>query len=452
MRSLLTTVALLLAAGTAAAAEAPTVLATADGEGALTTCEDCPLKLGGIAKRATLLAREREAAGAALLVDAGNSLFGAETEASKGAVAAELFERLGYDVLNLGWRDFRFGLAATRAAVADRSFAVVSANLRDAESGERLFPASTVVERGGRRILVVGATRRPPEAGAFPWIDRQLAGVEVRAPAAEVKAALDAGPDTDSRILLWYGSPAALRLALGDLLPRFDAVVVGGARPSDLPAGVEPPMAATISRGRSVARVSLGKEPRVEEPRLVASEIEDDPAVAAVVERALAAEEPGPPPLPEGEIGEVPSDLGSVRDVHLHVRGEGEDRAFGVLVLGLDVDDTWNGVRAGRERRLIIADVSVENRIAPDVVIDGGLPEVMQVAETRRQFFLLVNGRRVVPVAPKSLGVEGALPSRFVLRPGDAADGKLVFAVPETGIRTLELRFYPEASLPSSSA
>ena len=71
----------------AAPGDGISLVLTADTEGQVEPCRDCPGQpsLGGLARRATLLAKLRQAHPSLLLVDAGNALFGAESLESQGA-------------------------------------------------------------------------------------------------------------------------------------------------------------------------------------------------------------------------------------------------------------------------------------------------------------------------------------------------------------------------------
>jgi 2',3'-cyclic-nucleotide 2'-phosphodiesterase (5'-nucleotidase family) len=71
-------------------------------------------------------------------VDASNALFGAESLASQGRVVVAAYQVLGYDAVNLSYRDFRRGKAATLALLQDAQFATLSANVLDADTGQPL--------------------------------------------------------------------------------------------------------------------------------------------------------------------------------------------------------------------------------------------------------------------------------------------------------------------------
>ncbi|HEX8915328.1 MAG TPA: hypothetical protein VF796_23445, partial [Humisphaera sp.] len=193
----------------ASAAERPTLLVTADTEGHLGPCAECPAGVGhgGMAKRATLLADLRRQHPDALLVDAGNALFGGDSAASSGKVIAAALDAAGYDAVNVSFRDFRAGRADTLAALAGTKVPAVSCNVLDAATGAPLFKPFVVREVGGRKVAVIGVTDVPAGINVLPHLKRQLAGVRIDPPAAALGRALpNARAEAEQVVLLYYGS------------------------------------------------------------------------------------------------------------------------------------------------------------------------------------------------------------------------------------------------------
>src|SRR5829696_9250821 len=97
----------LLGAATHGADGAGVLLFTADAEGHHAPCAGCPVHrgFGGLPRRATLVAAQREATGGGaavlLLLDAGGALFGPESFESGGRSVVAAYERLQYDAVNL---------------------------------------------------------------------------------------------------------------------------------------------------------------------------------------------------------------------------------------------------------------------------------------------------------------------------------------------------------------
>jgi 2',3'-cyclic-nucleotide 2'-phosphodiesterase (5'-nucleotidase family) len=98
--------------------DAPIAL-TSDTEGQVGPCRDCPAaqELGGLPRRAALLFRLRKEDPSLLLIDAGNFLIGVESVASGGRVMVAAYNALGYDAVNLSYRDFRLGKEETLGAL-----------------------------------------------------------------------------------------------------------------------------------------------------------------------------------------------------------------------------------------------------------------------------------------------------------------------------------------------
>src|SRR5690348_5919892 len=79
---------------------------TADTQGHVGPCQSCPGEkgLGGLARRATLLAELRRREQPLLLVDAGNAFFGDQSLSSGGKVIAAAYDALHYDAVNISYR------------------------------------------------------------------------------------------------------------------------------------------------------------------------------------------------------------------------------------------------------------------------------------------------------------------------------------------------------------
>jgi hypothetical protein len=233
---------------------------TADTEGATAACESCAAGggLGDLPRRATLVAALRHERPGLLLVDSGNALFGPDSLATGGRNIVAAYNELGYDAVNLSYRDFRLGKAATTALTKAARFPFVSANLQDQASG-RLLAAPYVVKRSaGARVALIGVTEIPASVAGLEHVRAQLAGVRVR-PARE---ALDewlpkARAESDRVVLLYYGSAAGLDAVSRRFGEQIAVVLVGGLRPGDLPDRTRPPTAATNERGAAVACIDV---------------------------------------------------------------------------------------------------------------------------------------------------------------------------------------------------
>jgi 2',3'-cyclic-nucleotide 2'-phosphodiesterase (5'-nucleotidase family) len=112
-----------------------------------------------VARRATAIGKERSGSSAVLLLDAGNTLSGQELATrSQGKIIVEAMNKLGYDAMGLGLTDLSIGREALDARSKEASFPIVSANLVDESTGKPILPEYAVIQKGGRKIAIVGIT------------------------------------------------------------------------------------------------------------------------------------------------------------------------------------------------------------------------------------------------------------------------------------------------------
>jgi 2',3'-cyclic-nucleotide 2'-phosphodiesterase (5'-nucleotidase family) len=90
---------------------------TADTQDELQACQDCTLQtqLDELARRSTAVKRLCEENPAVLLVDTGSAFFGADSFPSQRQIIMAAYNELGYDAVNLSYRDFSLGKSATLA-------------------------------------------------------------------------------------------------------------------------------------------------------------------------------------------------------------------------------------------------------------------------------------------------------------------------------------------------
>jgi len=125
---------------------------------------------GGLARVAAAIQQIRaERAGDVLVLDAGDTIQGSGVAAlTEGRALIEPLNALGLDGAVPGNWEVVYGPAVLRQRVAELKHPFFAANMRDAASGERLFPPYLVKEVGGVKVAVVGYTdpdvprRQPP--------------------------------------------------------------------------------------------------------------------------------------------------------------------------------------------------------------------------------------------------------------------------------------------------
>jgi hypothetical protein len=290
-------------AGVAAAATDSVVLLTADGEGHVAACATCPNHrgLGGLDRRATAFTHARASGGAALLLDAGNWLAGAESIDSRGKVIVAAYESLGYDAVHLTPKDLYWGKVDTLTLLKDAKFAVVSSNLLDEQSGAPLVSPFVVKTVGGRKIAILGVSEPPAGMAMLPHVRQQLAGVRVRPIDETIDQWLPkAKAESDQVLVLYQGRGKGLRSLQSKLKGSGAWILAGGVRPENLPpvADGEPPIMAAAEHGKSIGRAALGGKFELTQI-MIEPTLAPDPAM----EKLLASYRP--PPLKPTAPAEV---------------------------------------------------------------------------------------------------------------------------------------------------
>ncbi|MFN8665659.1 MAG: 5'-nucleotidase C-terminal domain-containing protein [Gemmatimonadaceae bacterium] len=172
------------AAATAAAGDSTQIVvaATTDVHGRLRGWDyyaDAPDTLRGLSRSATIVDSVRRARpGHVVLVDAGDLLQGnplayvaarVDSAAPHPVIAA--MNAMQYDAAALGNHEFNYGIPTLDKALGQAKFPFLSANTYRI-NGQRAYPASTVVQRGGVRVGIVGATT----PGVMVWDRDNVAG------------------------------------------------------------------------------------------------------------------------------------------------------------------------------------------------------------------------------------------------------------------------------------
>lgn len=113
--------------------------------------------LGGIARRAAYIRAVRAATPHVLLLDGGDIFQGTPFFSFfKGEADLRAFDLCGYDATTLGNHELDEGIPHLRRMYQIASMALLCANVREARTGELVFPAWRLFERAGRTIAVLG--------------------------------------------------------------------------------------------------------------------------------------------------------------------------------------------------------------------------------------------------------------------------------------------------------
>lgn len=113
-----------------------------------------------MARRATVIKRERAQNSNLLVLDAGNSLSGdwGPAVTTQGATTIESMNMMGYDAVALGQSDLWLGLDAVRQRIAESQFPILSANAIISPTGQLIATPFITREMGSRHIAIIGLT------------------------------------------------------------------------------------------------------------------------------------------------------------------------------------------------------------------------------------------------------------------------------------------------------
>lgn len=216
-------------AGTVVAADSAVVViaATTDVHGRVRGWDyfaNAPDTLRGLSRAATIVDSIRQARpGRVVLVDAGDMLQGSpltyvaarvDTGGAHPVIAA--MNAMAYDAVAIGNHEFNYGLPALFRAAAQARFPFLAANAYTA-GGARAFPASRIVERGGVRVAIVGATN----PGVMLWDRDNVAGrVQIRDIVSDVAREVRAVRDRADAVVV------VLHSGLGER-SSYDTVATG---------------------------------------------------------------------------------------------------------------------------------------------------------------------------------------------------------------------------------
>ncbi|MEM8712181.1 MAG: hypothetical protein AAGG01_14620, partial [Planctomycetota bacterium] len=421
-------------------AQSTAVLLCADRAGELAPCRTCPgdSGLGGASRGGTLLS-QLELERPSVVVSAGNDLFEKRPADEPGRAVAALYDTIGVDVVNISYRDFRFGLQATRTLLTDAGFAAVSSNLRD-DAGAPLFEPFAVWSEGDVRVAVVGVTQEPDGIAYLPHLQRQLAGIAFADPLESVRAALPAArAAADQVLLVGYGNAAFTDLLANSFNAEVDRIAVGGVSPNDVPQRADVrPVAASLPEGRGWTRAILG-EASAPEILKVTPDLPLDDRVEALLGPSEQSEPVGSPfgsssgftlTLPEPEPA-VPltaeADLAAGAPMFVETSPAGEGRGLIVRVFRATTD---------ADAETLSLDIEIENDIPSELAFGGEREAGERVLVALKQNLFLVQRSEegaalsaIPALANKDLA--GALPQRFQLGlVGSTARGIVSFPWP----------------------
>ena len=201
--------------------------------GEVEPCGTCPETgdNGGLARRSFYINPVRKEAKNLLILDGGDALvlsfFGRESEREKARRRAEvvlkIYERIGYDALNIGDTDLGLGVEYLRSLQKSSKIPFLSANLKDKKTGRPIFKSHLVKEVDGMRIGIIGLLT--PDI--HPFIQKELKSYFIEDP---IKASLETInrylADCDHIIALAHLTPIEIQ-TFTKRVPKI-SVIIGG--------------------------------------------------------------------------------------------------------------------------------------------------------------------------------------------------------------------------------
>lgn len=203
-----------------------TVFATGDVGSDTDVCGCKARRMGGIARRAKVLADTK---GPRLVLDAGDLFFRNWTvspryEAQARSTAefhADTLKHWGVPAMAVGERDLALGVSTLRSLAERADVKLLSANLRHTKSGTAAFDAYTIVERAGVKVGIVGASPLLPEKAQANLVYKR-SGLVAEEPLAHVEAAAQAARKQGADIVI-----ALLHVQLSRARQILDTVAPG---------------------------------------------------------------------------------------------------------------------------------------------------------------------------------------------------------------------------------
>lgn len=402
------------------------ILLTADTEGHVESCQDCPDQegLGGLARRATLVTRSRNENPSVLLVDAGNSLFGTKRE---GNIIVSAYNALGYEAVNLSYRDFRYGKSTTMALLKDVKFPVLSANLLEDESGELLAKPYVVKKVDGQRIAMIGVTQSPAGLDFLPHLKKQLNGILIQPPVDALGRWIpEAKAQSDRIVLIYYGSGSDLEPILNLYSTELAAILVGGSRPDYLPSNTTPAMVGTSTHGQHLAHIKLveiDNKTRVEVTQLaVEPTIKPNEDMVKLVDSFKQSEASSVHTTQEEDKTKFPSVL---------VNREAENQAIRVGIDSYRLVKEYAGNPVPEDLQLLVIRGLLANKSRK---AQTSIPDV------QKAFFLRLAGNQTINLHPISEYTADPFWGPILLEPGEELPVEMVFAVPARPLEQATLR------------
>jgi sulfur-oxidizing protein SoxB len=248
-------------------------------------------RLGGLDRMATLIKAIRAERGdKVLLLDGGDTWQGSYTALqNKGADMVRLMKALKVDAMTGHW-EFTYGAARVQELIGQLDFPFLAGNVKEATWGDAVFKASTVFERGGVRVGVIGqAFPYTPIANPRYLIPDWSFGIDEDQLAKRVAALRDDGVDL---VVLLSHNGFDVDRKLAGRIKGIDVILTGhthDALPMPVKVG-DTLLIAAGSHGKFLARLDLEvRDKRIQNYKfrlipVLADVIDADPDMAAMID------------------------------------------------------------------------------------------------------------------------------------------------------------------------
>ena len=200
--------------------QAVTVMFTCDTQGRLEPCGCFSGQYGGLARIATRADYFTD--GTVIKVDAGNSVpDNKDYNLIMYKYVQEAFKKIGYDAVNVGAHELTLSLDQLKNINQNNCPPIISANLVNKQTQERIFKDHVQFERDGLKIAIVGVVD--------PTIPGETLGegLAVKDMPSSITESLKGTQEADFRVLLAYCSKEKMH-ELAKKFFEFD-LIIGGA-------------------------------------------------------------------------------------------------------------------------------------------------------------------------------------------------------------------------------